>query len=160
MILLLAGGPEMKSCSKLRRFYEKSLAPTNPSCGSFDCQPLLCQRSIIQMLERNMLPPTKQIHFLKRNKSKRGRARLPRGWLGQSITHALDLPPLADTCFSTPPHFSTLDEVLMVVSGLVHFFNPALKVQQCICSSSLVSAFVQLLMIATESVRGILAFDG
>ena len=70
--------------------------------------------------------PTKQIHFLKRNKSKqRGRARLPGGVGGQSITHALDLPPLADTCFSTPLHFSTLDEVLMVVRGCARFFSPS-----------------------------------
>ena len=70
--------------------------------------------------------PTKQIHFLKRNKSKqRGRARLPGGVGGQSITHALDLPPLADTCFSTPRHFSTLDEVLMVVRGCARFFLPS-----------------------------------
>ena len=93
--------------------------------------------------------PTKQIHFLKRNKSKRGRARLPRGWFGQSITHALDVPPLADTCFSTLAHFSTLDEVLMVVRR----FFPFSKSQKCIPCSSPVSALVQrLLMIATEAV--------
>ena len=45
--------------------------------------------------------------------------------------------PLADTCFSTPRHFSTLDEVLMVVRSL--FLS-----SECMQRSRSVSALVQL----------------
>ena len=95
--------------------------------------------------------PTKQIHFLKRNKSKRGRARLPWGGLGQSITHALDLPPLADTCFQHSRIFQPSTRSLNggwrdFLKGSVHSFFRR--------------AAVQLLMMATESGWGIVAFEG
>ena len=87
-----------------------------------------------------MLPRPKQIHFVKQIQA------LPLWGGGQSITHALDLPHLADTCFSTLGHFSTGGRSLNGGCA-AHCAQAAVFFQRQRATFS--SGFVRMLMIST-----------